>query len=272
VPDEMKPEPAVVFEGQTSDWSEHASMLSNSEANALADDTAVEQARAIGFTEEEVSLIHTQEAVLPVDQSVDVARSVKRSSERRSIGRIAERIVANELEFHGFLVRDLNLEGLAANVDLLAVKEGKVWQVQVKGARFDSNYVDGWWFHYGYCKPEHIVNSEEPMFNKAVSAFRADVVVLVCVKSPHEYQCIVLPIEKAEEAAQINLNYAYRTKKKDGSGKRPNVVWVANYLPKTSQEKAEAMQREIDLIRRYMGKWDFDSSLSPSTFLNTASD
>jgi hypothetical protein len=196
---------------------------------------------------------------------------------KNSVGRIAERIVANELEFHGFLVRDLNLEGLAANVDLLAVKDEKIWQIQVKGARFDTNYKNGWWFQYGYCKPEHIVRNEEPMFNRSVGSFRADVVVLVCIKAPDEYQCIVLPIDKAEEAAQINLSYAYRTKKKDGSDKRPNVVWMAFYVPKTSDEKKEEMQREIDLIKDYRGedekgRWDFDNTVAPSTFLSTAAD
>jgi hypothetical protein len=193
-----------------------------------------------------------------------------------SIGRIAERIVANELEFHGFLVRDLNLEGLAANVDLLAVKDGKIWQIQVKGARFDTNYKNGWWFHYGYCKPEHIVNEKEPMFNRSLGSFRADVVVLVCVKSPHEYQCIVLPVGKAEEAAQFNLGYAYRTKKKDGSDKKPNVLYMAFYVPKKgSDERKKAIQHEIDLIKDYRGedyrgRWDFDNSVVPSTFLSTA--
>ncbi len=197
-------------------------------------------------------------------------RSGELKTGKRSIGRIAERIVANELEYHGFEVRDLNLEGIAANVDLLAVKGGKVWQVQVKGALFDKRYEDGWWFHYGYCGPEHIVNCEERMFNKAVGAFRADLVVLVCIKSPHEYQCIVLPVEKAEEAAQINLNYAYRTKKKNGTDKKPSVVWMAFYVPETSLEKKQAIQREIDLIQGYMGKWEFDNLVPPSTFLDTA--
>ena len=186
---------------------------------------------------------------------------------KKGIGRIAERIVANELEFNGFSVRDLNLEGLAANVDLLAVKNGKIWQVQVKGARFDKTHENGWWFHYGFCKPEHITNPREPIFNRSIGSFRADVVVLVCVKSPHEYQCIVLPIEKAEEAAQINLNYAYRTKKKDGSGKKPGVVWMAFYVPKTSDEKKREMEREIELLKGYREKWDFDKTVAPSSFL-----
>lgn len=187
------------------------------------------------------------------------------SSDRRATGRIAERIVANELEHNGFLVRDLNLEGLAANVDLLAVKAGKIWQVQVKGAGFDSNYENGWWFHYGYSKPEHIANKNEPMFNRSRGSFRADVVALVCVKSPHEYQCIVLPVEKAEQAAQINLDYAYRTKKKDGTAKRPSVVWTSFYVPeRTSDEKKQEIRREQELIRPFQDRWDFDLTVAPS--------
>ncbi|MGD0903906.1 MAG: hypothetical protein ABR924_13290, partial [Terracidiphilus sp.] len=62
-----------------------------------------------------------------------------------NVGRIAERIVASELEYHGFLVRDLNLERLAANVDLLAVKDGNAWFIQVKGTSFDTRYENGWW-------------------------------------------------------------------------------------------------------------------------------
>jgi hypothetical protein len=55
MPDEMKPEPVVEFEGKISDWSEHAPMLANPEANSLADELAIKQARLIGFTEEEIN-------------------------------------------------------------------------------------------------------------------------------------------------------------------------------------------------------------------------
>src|ERR1035438_5863121 len=111
---------------------------------------------------------------------------------KENTGRIAERIVANELEFHGFVVRNLNLEGLAANVDLLAVKDGKVWQIQVKGCRYDTNFgvEGGWWFQYGYCKDEHIQNENERMFNRVGNSFLADIVVLVCFKSPKDYRCL----------------------------------------------------------------------------------
>ena len=42
-----------------------------------------------------------------------------------NVGRIAERIVSNELEFRGFRVSDLNKEGTSANADLLAVQGRK---------------------------------------------------------------------------------------------------------------------------------------------------
>ena len=42
---------------------------------------------------------------------------------RHNVGRIAERIVANELEFRGFRVSDLNREGTSANADLLAARD-----------------------------------------------------------------------------------------------------------------------------------------------------
>ncbi len=45
----------VIFEGKVSDWSEHAPMLMNEEANALADELAIEQARKIGLSEEEIA-------------------------------------------------------------------------------------------------------------------------------------------------------------------------------------------------------------------------
>ena len=68
-----------------------------------------------------------------------------------NVGRIAERIVSNELEFRGFRVSDLNKEGTSANADLLAVRDGKTWQIQVKGATEDN----GWWVSYGYCQRGH---------------------------------------------------------------------------------------------------------------------
>jgi hypothetical protein len=67
---------------------------------------------------------------------------------RGNVGRIAERIVSNELEYRRFRVSDLDKEGTSANADLLAARDGEAWQIPVKGATED---YDGTWFGYGYC-------------------------------------------------------------------------------------------------------------------------
>jgi hypothetical protein len=105
------------------------------------------------------------------------------SINRMNVGRIAERIVSNELEFHGFRVSDLNKEGLAANADLLAVKDGKPWQIQVKGAV--NTKSKRWCVGYGFCLQEHIENEHMPVFNRHPGGFyKADIVVLVGSRYP----------------------------------------------------------------------------------------
>lgn len=74
---------------------------------------------------------------------------------RKNVGRIAERIVANELEARAYRVTDLNRDGISANADLLASREGKVWQVQVKGAT-NGPSDRHWWLQYGYCTQDMI--------------------------------------------------------------------------------------------------------------------
>lgn len=118
----------------------------------------------------------------------------------KNVGRIAERIVANELEARGFRVSDLNKEGVAANADLLAVSPDKRLLVQVKGA---ANPKGAWWIGYGYFTEEFIRGSRR-LFNRVESFYKADLVVLVAVRSPREYSCVVMPIEKAEQAADLH--------------------------------------------------------------------
>src|SRR5690242_5549129 len=131
---------------------------------------------------------------------------------RHNVGRIAERIVANELESAGFRVSDLNKEGISANADILAAKDGLAVQIQVKGSTWD-----GWWFGYGQCTDEMIADPACKCFNRRVGNFyNAQFVVLVCVKRPAEYQCVVLPVDVAEEAVQWNLKRCFRGKKKNG--------------------------------------------------------
>ncbi len=173
-----------------------------------------------------------------------------------NVGRIAERIVSNELEYRGFRVSDLNKEGTSANADLLAAKEGETWQIQVKGATEDH----GWWFGYGHCNDATIAG-QEGMFNRSQSDgfYKAEIVVLACVKLPKEYSCLILPVLIAERAAQINLDRAFRSLRiKDGKPKKPGKVWV--YLdgpPNARDPKRNALhEAERALLTPYRDNWD----------------
>jgi hypothetical protein len=175
---------------------------------------------------------------------------------RYNVGRIAERIVSNELEYRGFRVSDLNKEGTSANADLLAARSGRIWQIQVKGATEEN----GWWFNYGHCTESLIANPKEPMFNRSSTAgfYRAEIVVLVSVKSPTEYSCLVLPVAKAEAAAQKNLDREFRIARKDGSPKKPSKVYVSpDWPPKTTHATKKLLfEEEQKLLQPYRNKWD----------------
>jgi hypothetical protein len=124
-----------------------------------------------------------------------------------NVGRIAERIVANELEARGFRVSDLNKEGTAANADLLAVSRRKSLQIQVKGST--NGPKEHLWVGYGHLTKE-ILAGNQKVFNRGKHSFyKADLVVLVAVCSPTKYWCFVLPIDVAERAAQFHIA-AYR--------------------------------------------------------------
>jgi hypothetical protein len=180
---------------------------------------------------------------------------------KSNVGRIAERIVANELEYRGFTVRDLNLEALAANVDLLAVdRNGNEWQIQVKGSTYDTTYPNnGWWFQYGYCTEKHIHDQSEMMFNRHEGSFKAKIVALVCVRSPHDYQCIFLRVNDAEKAAQENLNHSFRVKKSNGSDHKPGKVWFSLFhTDSRTQEKQEGIERELAFLRENLVDWQWN--------------
>ena len=165
----------------------------------------------------------------------------------KNVGRIAERIVSNALEARGFRVTDLNRDGLAANADLLAVGYGKVWQVQVKGA---TNTLKGRpWVQYGYCT-DKIINRKEPMFNRHSSFYKADIVVLVAVRSPNEYCCVVLPIEIAEQAAQKNLDRYFRKLTRKGTPSKPGKV--GGYLV----PRKPRIDDGLDILEQYKEAWN----------------
>jgi hypothetical protein len=175
---------------------------------------------------------------------------------KQNVGKIAERIVANELEASGFLVRDLNLEGISANADLLAIKDGHVWQIQVKGSSYEENdreNYNGWWFQYGYCTEEHIRDKNSKMFNRAKNPLKADCVAMVCVRSPFEYAYLLMPVEIAEIGAQMNLDYGFRPNKEDGESHRPAKVSISFYEKKSRIERIrDGLKREQELLKPYL--------------------
>ena len=176
---------------------------------------------------------------------------------RHNVGRIAERIVSNELESRGFRLSDLNKEGTSANADLLAAKDGKTWQIQVKGA---SEGGSGWWVNYGFCQQD-VIDGKRKMYNSVESFYRAQVVILVSVKSASEYKCVILPVDEAEAAAQLSLDHSFRNLKRDGSKKKPGKVWV--YLDRIAkvrdQTRLPALNKEQEILKEYIGNWDLDA-------------
>lgn len=171
---------------------------------------------------------------------------------KKNVGRIAERIVANELEARGFIVNDLNRDGLSANADLLVSCGGKTLQIQVKGSTKTGKL---WGVHYGYCTQEIIDNPALTVFNRHDSFYRADVVILVAIQSLTEYRCIVLPVEQAEEAAQINIQRYYRMPKKDGEPHKPGKIYLQIEGAKNPKKICDQMDRERAIIQAGENNW-----------------
>lgn len=147
----------------------------------------------------------------------------------KNVGRIAERIVANELEYCGFRVTDLNKEGTSANADLLAARGERTLQIQVKGASQQRTKKgwEHWWVQYGYCTEENISKAQR-MFNRKTSFYTAQFVILAAVRTPHEYTCVVLPVKVAENLAQLNLDREFRTTTFKGTPHKPHKVWITS--------------------------------------------
>lgn len=177
-----------------------------------------------------------------------------------ALGRIAERIVANELERLGFRVTALNREGNSDNADLLAARTGTVYQVQVKGA--NNNKLNGkqgiWWATYGFCNQEIIAHKED-MFNRKKAFYNANVIVLVAVRNLREYRCVVMPVEEAEKAAQYAMDHGYRNLTLDGKPKRPHIVWTALDKPRGRRDKAvtSAIEAEYAIVKKFRDNWDW---------------
>jgi hypothetical protein len=176
----------------------------------------------------------------------------------RNVGRIAERIAMNELEARGFHIIDLAyMSKTSANVDFIASKGGRSFNIQVKGATNVFNSPSArWWVQYGYCDEAAVLGHREIFNAKTDFALRANVIVLLAIKSPSEYRAIVLPAEKAERAAQINMDGYYRQPKPGGGERKPGKIW--SYLEAASNpRKADpSKDEERALLISCEGAWD----------------
>jgi hypothetical protein len=136
----------------------------------------------------------------------------------------------------------------------LQPRNGATWQIQVKGATAQGEY----WFGYGHCT-DAIIAGDEKLFNRKSSSFyEAEIVVLVCVKSPKEYECLVLPVEIAEKAVQINLDSYFRVSKRNGDSHKPGKVWVSlDWIRKSKDASRKALyDAEQELLKPYRNNWD----------------
>jgi hypothetical protein len=172
-------------------------------------------------------------------------------------------------EARGFRVSDLNSDGTAANADLLAVSPNMTLQVQVKGS---ANPDGVWWIGYGFCTSAIIDRkNNESMFNRRASFYKASHVALVAVRPPKEYSCIVLPVDVAEEAAQLSLDRDYRTLKRNGQKKKANKVFVTlepgpNERAKTTEERV----KERNILAKYRDDKGWDRLVAAGVRSKTA--
>jgi hypothetical protein len=131
--------------------------------------------------------------------------------------------------------------------------------LQVKGAtqRKTAKGWESWWVNYGYCD-EDIMAQKQPMFNRCDGYFKAHVVVLVAVRTPSEYRCVVLPAPVAEKVAQLNLDREFRTAKLTGGAHKPGKVWVGlDSIPKARDpNRIPLFRQELEILERYTDNWE----------------
>lgn len=178
--------------------------------------------------------------------------------EASNVGRIAERIAMNELEARGFHIIDLAyMSKTSANVDFIASKAGNSYNIQVKGMTNNiKTSQTRWMVQYGYCNDE-IVAGNITMFNtKNEFALKADIIILIGVNSPSHYKSVILPVEVAEKAAQINISGYYRKSKDNGEARKPNKVWTNLEPSRTPKKENDYKSLEQSVLASYVDQWD----------------
>jgi hypothetical protein len=141
----------------------------------------------------------------------------------KNVGKISERIVMNELEQRGYSVTDLNKDRVSANADLVAFKDGRSWQLQVKGTT--AIEPPPWGLQFGYTE-DAVTAGSLPMYNRKAGPYIADYIILVSVRSASDYRCFVLPVKTAERLAQNLIDLDYRVKTRDGKIKVSSKVYI----------------------------------------------
>lgn len=180
-----------------------------------------------------------------------------------NVGRIAERIVANELEARGFRVSDLNKEGTSANADLVAISSSQTLQVQVKGAT--NGPKDRLWVGYGHLTKEILAGDQKVFNHRKNSFYKADLVVLVAVSSPSKYSCFVLPIDVAERAAQLHVA-AYRDRKVKDTGEswKPGPTHLTLEPGPRAKESDPRVAEERKLLALYKDEQGWAHLIQPN--------
>ena len=160
----------------------------------------------------------------------------------KNVGRIAERIVANELEARGFRVSDLNKEGVAANADLLAVWPDKRLLVQVKGAANPKVMVD----QDTATLPKNSLR-QQAVLDRVESFYKADLVVLVRCRSPREYSwssCLL----RRPSRRQYCIGVAFRAVNWPHGKSRHELD------PPPRAQESHHVTKERQLLARYRGR------------------
>ncbi len=98
------------------------------------------------------------------------------------------------------------------------------------------------------------------MFNRVAGSFyRADMVALVAVRTPNEYRVVMLPLAQAEDAAQSNLDHAFRTPTLSGNKRSPDAkAWVSlDRIPNVRDAaRLPILEAEAQILAPYIDNWN----------------
>jgi len=172
-----------------------------------------------------------------------------------NVGRIAERIAMNELEARGFHIIDLAyMSKTSANVDFIASKAGRSFNIQVKGMSW--NGMARARVQYGHCN-DAMIDGRASVFNRSSNfALIADVIVLLAVRSPSQYRAIVMPVDVAEQAAQLNMDGYHRKEKIKGGKRKPSKIWTDLEGAATPRTANPIKDAERAHLKPFEDKWD----------------